>query len=304
MNSGGGTRTHNLDLNRILLCRIELPRNVHLDYPGNRAYPCLDLRVAIRAQQDALADLRANPVETSCDPSRCHAKLLLAGIEVMELQRDHRLVVAAQSTGPARLLDKYLLHAPATTNNGLGTARTAAEVAAAVSNVAHLTMPRTREKNFRKALRPRSGAFLSRPSACRAPSLQAMLAQPMAHGGLAPVHSCRDLRHRHTCIHERFQSILGEPTSRSVSLVPVGPQSMPIDPVRDGRFVALQSPADLGQREPFAKHPLQDDAIHASHCLQRFGRKREQTFVREARASASSEPPQYSRSPVSSSTRP
>jgi hypothetical protein len=66
--SGGGTRTHNLDLNRILLCLIELPRTVCLDYPGDGTETCLHLRVAIRAQQDTLAGLGAKSRDATAHP--------------------------------------------------------------------------------------------------------------------------------------------------------------------------------------------------------------------------------------------
>jgi hypothetical protein len=119
-----------------------------LDYPGNRACARLDLRVAIRAQQDALADLRTKSVEAPRHPTSRDSELLIARIDVVELERGRRAVVTAQSTRPARLLHKDLLHASATANNCLGPARTAAEVSPTVSDVADLAMMRTREKNF------------------------------------------------------------------------------------------------------------------------------------------------------------
>jgi hypothetical protein len=119
-----------------------------MDYPGDRTCARLDLRVAIRAQQYALADLRTKSVEAPRHPASRDSELLLARIDVVELERGRRPVVTAQSTRPARLLHEDLLHASATTNDSLCTARTAAEVAPTVSDVTDFTMSRAREKDF------------------------------------------------------------------------------------------------------------------------------------------------------------
>jgi hypothetical protein len=119
-----------------------------LDYPGDRTCARLDLRVAIRAQQDTLADLRTKSVEAPRHSAGGDSELLLARIYVVELECGGRPVVTAQLTRPACLLHQDLLHAPATANDGLCPARTAAEVAATVSDVADLAMMRAREMNF------------------------------------------------------------------------------------------------------------------------------------------------------------
>jgi hypothetical protein len=119
-----------------------------LDYPGDRTCARLDLRVAIRAQQDALADLHTKSVEAPRHPTSRDSELLLARIDVVELERGERPVITAQSTRPARLLDEDLLHASAPANDRLGPARTTAVIAPTVSDVADLTMSRARENDF------------------------------------------------------------------------------------------------------------------------------------------------------------
>ena len=117
--SGGGTRTHNLDLNRILLCLIELgPQIVHSSYPGDRAETALHLRVAIRAQEDALAYLRTQTLDAMGAALR-DPELLGMRIQMMELKCRHAPFITAQPATSAGLLNQKVLYLAATSYNRL-----------------------------------------------------------------------------------------------------------------------------------------------------------------------------------------
>jgi hypothetical protein len=118
-----------------LLCRIELPRIISLRYPGDGSDSILNLRVAIRAQQDALADLRTQTLDAAGHSFLGHAELLGAWIKVMELQGGVTSVIAAKQTTSSSLRDEDLLDPAATTHHGLPAALPAPKIAAAIADV-------------------------------------------------------------------------------------------------------------------------------------------------------------------------
>jgi hypothetical protein len=97
-----------------------------LGYPRDGTETTLHLCVAIRAQQDALADLQAQAVKAMGTPLGT-AELLETRVEMVELERTQAAVVAAQTTAAAGLLDKDLLHTTSPPNHRLLTAPAASE---------------------------------------------------------------------------------------------------------------------------------------------------------------------------------
>src|SRR3954468_16957457 len=77
---------------------------------GQQCHACLDFSVAVAAEEYALACLLAHPPERPGVPT-ADREQLAPRIEVVELQRGGRTVVAAERTTTSRLLDDRLSHA-------------------------------------------------------------------------------------------------------------------------------------------------------------------------------------------------
>jgi hypothetical protein len=110
-----------------------------LGYPGDGAEAALHLRVAIRAQEDALADLGTQALDAA-GATASHAEVLLGWIDVMKLKCGHAAVVTAQSTTSTELSNEQLLDLVATANHAFLTTLAAPVVAARFSYVLGLTV--------------------------------------------------------------------------------------------------------------------------------------------------------------------
>ena len=111
----------------------------------------LHLRVAIRAQQDALADLGTYAGDA---PSRAflgHAELLDGWVEVMKLQGGQTPVVTAEGAEATGLSDKDLLDLAPTTHDGLLSASATAEIATRFPNVFAGSVAWTKQNCSRQA---------------------------------------------------------------------------------------------------------------------------------------------------------
>jgi hypothetical protein len=114
-----------------------------LGYPGGGAETALHLRVAIRAQEDALADLGTQPRDTA-RATASHAEVLLSWIDVMKLKCRHTAVVTAQSTTSTELSNEQLLDLAPAANHAFLTTLAAPVVAARFSYVLGLAVAWTK----------------------------------------------------------------------------------------------------------------------------------------------------------------
>lgn len=101
-----------------------------------------------------------------------------------------------------------------------------------------------------------------------------MAHQPVPDRRLAPIELQGDLRDRHAALDERRQLRLGEAAFRGVSPRVGSRQVELLQPIRHRRFVAIEPPADLGERKSLCQQLLQDGTLHAPYCLQPLGRNR------------------------------
>jgi hypothetical protein len=96
----------------------------------------------------------------------------------------------------------------------------------------------------------------------------------MPHSSLAAANCLSDFCDRFPLLHQEFQFVLRESTSRRVLAVVGHLQFVLLDPIADRRFMQPKPLTDLGKRQSLAQKLLQRSAIHAPHCLRRSGRKR------------------------------
>jgi hypothetical protein len=120
-----------------------------LGYLGNGNRTALHLRVAIRAQQDALADLYAETLKAMSSPP-CNSKLLEARIDVMELQRSQAAVVATEPAAAAGLLDEDLLRPTSPPHDGLVPAQPASEIASRFADMLGLSVAGADQRGVRE----------------------------------------------------------------------------------------------------------------------------------------------------------
>ncbi len=251
---------------------IELPQIARLSYPGKRADATLDLRVAIRAQEDALSCLGSQPLDTPSHTLLRDAKLLRVRVQMMELKRRRAAIVATKPTAAARLGDEDRLRAPTTSDDGLLTTEPAAEVPPRVENMLDLAVSGTGQGCSREPCRPSSQGSPARPPAARPMRRQPVTPEPVPDRALAAVHPRSDLRDRQPRIDQRRELVARQTLSGRVTRPTDRGEPVSIDPVRHRRFVTPDPPPDLRQRQPFPQHPLQCITIHAPHCRRRLRR--------------------------------
>jgi hypothetical protein len=231
--------------------------------------------MAVCAEQDALLGLLTSARERSRHTSIAHREPLVRRDDVVELESRNATVVAADSTGSARFLDKDPLDSPPTTRDGI-------RIAPYAPVPARRAQAKRRSAMLRAAQRHLASA-ISRSLAPLGPyGLQSVLLKPVTNARLAAVQGLGDLSDRHTRLNQRRQLGLRQPTLGRMPRVPDGLKIMSLQPVRDRRFMPVKAPPDLGERESLLEQTLQRLAIHAPYCLQRLGHNR--------RASQSSTP--------------
>jgi len=148
-----------------------------LSYPGDRAETTLHLRVAIRAQEDALAYLRTQTLNAMGAALR-DPELLGMRIQMMELKCRHAPFITAQPATSAGLLNQKVLYLAATSYNRLHPASTTSEVPARSTHVRYLSVARTSQNRFRKTRR-----------SCLARALSTWAAASVSGAQLVPVES-------------------------------------------------------------------------------------------------------------------
>ncbi len=252
----------------MLRCRISLQRS-----GWERHGAILDFGMAIRAQKHALTSLGTQPRQRQRHALRVDFDPLLVRPNVVEMQRAHAPRVSADRAHSARLAYEDLLHLAATSRYRLGSATPAAVVAPAIAHVLRASVARARHPHHGHAGLARRPRLRRSPSPPAAACLQAVTLQPVTHRRLASIRPRRDLGNRQSFLDHRLQLVQGQASFCGVPLAIVRPQSMPIQPVCDRRFVTAESPSDLRERQAFVEHLLQRGAIHAPYCLQRAGRE-------------------------------
>lgn len=104
-----------------------------------------------------------------------------------------------------------------------------------------------------------------------------MLAQPMSHGGLAPIYRGRDFRSRQAGVDKCFQLLLRKAASRSVTHVPVGAK-----PWRSTQYETVDS--CLSSLLPISANESPSPSIcsktvRSMHCMSTTGRTEKRTYV-------------------------
>jgi hypothetical protein len=261
---------------------------------------CLHLGVAVRAQKHALTNLGAKLLD-AVRPTLRQPELLGTWVEMMKLQRGSATLIATQTAAPARLDDQDLLDLTSTAYDGFDATLPTSVGPPRVSNVLDRSMSGTHDDRLLASL----DASLMRSRATRGPlgtmRTQTVLAEPVPHGRQAAPYRVRDLRQRCSLRDQRRQFLAAQPSPWPVLLAADGFEAVLLDPVANCRFVQIDSPSDLGERQSLVQKLLQRCPIHALHCLRPIGRKSEQVFVpaRSYRRVAPSALPL----PVSSRTR-
>jgi hypothetical protein len=88
----------------------------------------------------------------------------------------------------------------------------------------------------------------------------------VANRPLAAPDRLGDLRDRHTRVHQRGQ-LLSRQAALGLVLAAISRlQPVFLDPVADRRFMQIEAPADLRQRQTLPEKLLKRSAIHALHC--------------------------------------
>ena len=110
--SGGGTRTHNLDVNSVALCQLSYPGmgccatpDVERSPLSTSAWQLEHNSTHLRASSRMRSRLRATP---ACARPNC----FVAGVEMMELERRQAARVTAQPAATSGLGDEDLLRPP------------------------------------------------------------------------------------------------------------------------------------------------------------------------------------------------
>src|SRR6516165_5620835 len=158
--SGGGTRTHNLSVNSRARLPVELPRiglprklrglgDIVRRTIGARqcSEACLNLGMAVRAKQDAVACLGSQLLQRHRHTLGIELVPLERWLEMMKMQCSRVAAVATNSTGPTSLLNKGLLHPPTPLHHRLRATSLAAVIAPSVSAERRLAMPPTHQQH-------------------------------------------------------------------------------------------------------------------------------------------------------------
>jgi len=129
-------------------------------------------------------------------------KRLLGRVDVMELERCHAAVVAADRATPTRLTDEDLLDLPPSAGDGFDSALKAAQVTAAINAVLGAAVDRTRGDE--PAVLGDSHD-VARPAAGLAVERNAVRPQPIPHRGRAAIQARRHLADRQALFDQRFE---------------------------------------------------------------------------------------------------
>ena len=210
------------------MCQLSLPREACYAAAGrewqrrcavgNLANTRLHLRVAVRAEQDALRRLcpGRRPSER-VSPRRESAKLFDGAVAVVELERAGVSVVAADCTASARLRDqRSALNRRRTARDGLRAAPQAAVDASALE-------PKTRSRPCRRQIITRGFRSAARARPVLRPdaldrSIQPCLPQPVADRATERVERAQPSR--------RGWTAFGRPIPRSISRSTPRPRSV------------------------------------------------------------------------------
>jgi hypothetical protein len=103
---------------------------------------------------------------------------------------------------------------------------------------------------------------------------QLVLREPVPHRRGAPPDRIGDLCEGRTVSNKRLQPLTAHSPFGGVLLGAHSSESVPPEPIRDGRFVETHTPPYLRERQSLAKQRLQRCPIHALHCRRRLGRKK------------------------------
>jgi hypothetical protein len=279
MSSGGGTRTHNLDVNSVALCQLSYPGS-HIGLPRklsaehlrrNCRHAILDLGVTIRAQKHALLRLAPQPVQRNGYALGVDLVSLLCRLEMMKVKGTHIAPISTDATAPAGLLDEDHLDLPASASDCGRSALLAAVVAPSVEPKLRLAVAHATHRHGRKSGVLGSVCLRRGPPTSAASGLQSVSDQPVSDGRLATSDSLGDLRDRCSFLDQPFELRTCEPSPSRV-LASVGClQSVFLHPVADRRFVQAEPLPYCGQRKSLGQKLLERRAIHAPHCLHRLG---------------------------------
>jgi hypothetical protein len=237
-----------------------------LELRRNGSESALHLSVTIRAQQDALADLGTKTLNTASHPVLSDAELLHRGVKVMELQCRHAAIVAAEPASSTRLFDEDLLDPSTASHHRLLTAPATPEIAAGVSDVLAFAVLGAYKRCFGQASFASCARRIGGAPADTSTGPEPVLAQPMTHGCLAATERLRDLRDRHVGLDQRLEILSRDAPACSVLVSVRRLQPVFLDPVADRRFMPVETPSNLRQRQPLREKLLQRSAIHAPHC--------------------------------------
>jgi hypothetical protein len=242
-----------------------------LDYPGDGAETTLHLRVAIRAQQNALAYLGTNALNAASRAALRDSELLRTRIDVMKLECRQTPRIATEPTASASLTDEYLLDLSPPPYDRVLPAPSASEVTSRFTDVLTLAVMRAEQHDMGQPGFTRLPGPVSRASAGASADPQSVLCQPVAHRRLAATKRPGDRRDRRSRLHQCNQLVLGEASLRHVLRAIGRFEAVFLDPVADRRFVQVKSPAYLSEGEATAEKLLQRCAIHTPYCLRRLG---------------------------------
>jgi hypothetical protein len=189
---------------------------------------------------------------------------------MVEMKPPHGLRISTKAAGPAGLRDEDLLHLPSSSGHRLGSASSAAVIAATVEDESRLAMLGAGHDRLPEA-GPASRLGLRRsPQPGRAPRLEAIPCQPMPHGRLAPIEPSGDLRDRQPRPDQRRQLLSCQAASRRMPVGVDRPQPVASHPIRHCRFMPADASADRRERHAFVEQALQKRPIHASILASRM----------------------------------
>jgi hypothetical protein len=121
-----------------------------LSYPGDESKATLHLRVTIRAQQEALANLSTQTLNAAGHTVLGDTELLGSRVEMMELESSHAAVVATEPAACPSLLDEDLLDPTPPPHHGLLTAPATTKIAPTVSDVTAVAVAGTYEQRLQQ----------------------------------------------------------------------------------------------------------------------------------------------------------